>query len=126
MKYIRTKTGVYEVTEDLVINKFGHLAKKDDPFVTIAGVGEIVNQSDSIEELCDEFDWKWNKELFPYSTVCQHWRFAGLGDLKRSIREEQTYGHYLNEDYEVYGAIWTDKGLIYVAKMNWEGEFKLL
>ena len=26
----------------------------------------------------------------------------------------------------VYGAIWTDKGLIYVAKMNNKGEFKLL
>ena len=25
-----------------------------------------------------------------------------------------------------YGAIWTDKGLIYVAKMNKKGEFELL
>ena len=26
------------------------------------------------------------------------------------------------EEYEIYGAIWTDKGLIYVAKMNEKGE----
>ena len=27
---------------------------------------------------------------------------------------------------EIYGAIWTDKGLIYVAKMNDKGELELL
>ena len=26
----------------------------------------------------------------------------------------------------IYGAIWTDKGLIYVAKMNEKGELELL
>ena len=30
------------------------------------------------------------------------------------------------EDYDWYGAIWTDKGLIYVAKMNSNGELELL
>lgn len=29
-------------------------------------------------------------------------------------------------DTEIYGAIWTDKGLIYVAKMNENGELELL
>ena len=34
----------------------------------------------------------------------------------------------LNEEDDeiIYGAIWTDKGLIYVAKMNEEGELELL
>jgi hypothetical protein len=27
---------------------------------------------------------------------------------------------------KLYGAIWTDKGLIYVAKMNEKGELELL
>lgn len=27
---------------------------------------------------------------------------------------------------QIYGAIWTDKGLIYVAKMNDKGELELL
>ena len=28
--------------------------------------------------------------------------------------------------YNIYGAIWTDKGLIYVAKMNDKGDLELI
>jgi len=31
-----------------------------------------------------------------------------------------------DKDWTIYGAIWTDKGLIYVAKMNDKGEFELI
>lgn len=76
--------------------------------------------------MCDEFDWRWNEKEFPYSKVRQHSRYGGYGDLERAMKEEENYGKHLNHDYEIYGAIWTDKGLIYVAKMNEKGEFELL
>lgn len=118
MRYIRTKDGIFDnqlmdgiIPERISAQSFGI---------------EAVKYADTIEELCDEFCWKWNEKEFPYSTVRQHDRYSGYGDLKRAIREEENYGKYLNQDYEVYGAIWTDKGLIYVAKMNKKGELELL
>lgn len=33
---------------------------------------------------------------------------------------------YLKNDFSIYGAIWTDKGLIYMAKMNKKGDLRLL
>ena len=80
-------------------------------------IGEtIIKESDTIEELCDvivsikkhegtvvEFDilWSWLE-----------WR--------EELAEE------IVEGAEIYGAIFTDKGLIYVTKMNEKGEFELL
>ena len=71
---------------------------------------EVIKQADTLEELCDEF--------------------VGI----------DTQGHYIIhnddfikgariiplEDVKYFGAIWTDKGLIYVAKMNEKGELELL
>ena len=69
------------------------------------GVKDI-KEADTIEELCDEFVIKDVNEKYAY------------------IREERP--DILYQNCEIYGAIWTDKGLIYVAKMNEEGELELL
>lgn len=77
--------------------------------------GKILKQADTIEELCDGFitigkdDFKliWNK--YEYDEC-----FKGNVFPKDDIL------------IELYGAIWTDKGLIYVAKMNEKGELELL
>lgn len=119
MKYIRTKDGhlfPYQGKEKRYIYEERGEYKSS----------PILNRADTIEELCDEFFMQWNEKEFPYSTYRQHVRFAGWGDLIRDIRSEKNYGKYLNQDYEVFGAIWTDKGLIYVAKMNEKGELELL
>lgn len=63
-------------------------------------------QADTIEELCDEF-------------------------VIVSILTEQNFitkypKSYLHKGFNIYGAIWTGKGLIYVAKMNDKGELELL
>ena len=64
----------------------------------------IINQADTIEELCDEF------------VVEDKDEFAIFHNFKLA---KQTKGI-------IYGAIWTDKGLTYVAKMNSKGELELL
>ena len=65
---------------------------------------EIVKKADTIKELCDEF------------VVEDGDDFAIFHNLKLA---RQTKGI-------IYGAIWTDKGLKYVAKMNSNGELELL
>ncbi|MBO7715578.1 MAG: hypothetical protein J6S85_18590, partial [Methanobrevibacter sp.] len=78
-------------------------------------VKDIIDQADTIEELCDEFvvdvpnDRKFNREF----------------NLDK-CKEYQLYLKGQNIISEIYGAIWTDRGLIFVAKMNKEGELELL
>lgn len=70
----------------------------------------VIKQSDSIEELCDEFVFfdKDNKPHYKSQEGEIWWLGASL------------YTETLK------GAIFTDKGLIYVAKMNEKGELELL
>ena len=69
---------------------------------------DIIKKADTIEELCDEFVDIYENEKPDIS-------------LLSDIIYFESYKSHI-----VYGAIWTDKGLIYVAKMNDEGELELL
>ena len=66
-------------------------------------IGEPVAQADTIEELCDcySYDTETTKDL----AVARGWNIKGR---------------------EIFGCIRTNKGLIYVAKMNDKGELELL
>lgn len=66
----------------------------------------VLKQADTIEELCDEFVCFENKMTF-----------HNLETITSSCNLKHL---------TIYGAIWTDKGLIYVAKMNDKGELELL
>ena len=114
--FIRTEEEIYDTerTHDLEI-------KDNELYQTIAWLdrnpfllGTIVKQAETIEELCDEFVEestplmkpsirKYNKKLF----------INNIKDLSKYA-------------YKIYGAIWTPKGLIFVAKMNEKGEFELI
>lgn len=100
MKYIRTKDGIYEaVTQNLY---------KNDDLLYIDGYGleRVIAQANTIEELCDEFVVDFNGK-----------KIISALPFDRSLN----YG-----GDELFGAIWTDKGLIYVAKMNESGCLELL
>ena len=101
MKYVRTKNGISAMEEEII----ECVIKPNDIHFT---------QADSIEELCDVFivideDKKRNIYLKE-----DGWTFDMMQDLG------------MWSDRTCYGAIWTDKGLIYVAKMNEDGELELL
>ncbi len=66
---------------------------------------EIVKQADTVEELVDCYSYE--TETTTDLGVALGWKFA-------------------NQSRHIYGCIKTDKGLIYVAKMNDEGELELL
>ena len=119
MKYIRTKHNIYEIEGDYIDVTNRH-------YYVVAGgyrefeEKEIDKQADNIEDLCDEFvlvvPWlPGNPSLLgkPNHRISK----KGLAtSIKRAVK-----GHY-----SLYGAIWTAKGLKFVAKIYYKGEWGLL
>lgn len=104
MKYIRTKDGIFGV---ILISPLGfvRIDKRDGTYPDVFEK-DIIKQADTIEELCDEFVSVWDE----------------YHDVWATLNEAVC----LCSESDIYGAIWTDKGLIYVAKMNDKGELELL
>ena len=108
MKYIRTSDGaIYEMVNDNTIVFCGQEIK-----VTLTDSNHRI--ADSIEELCDEFVVI-QKDSKPYRPSLIY----GV-DIKKFYIENK------HNNCEVYGAIWTQLGLFYQAKMNEKGEWELL
>ena len=122
MKYIRTKDGRiakfgeqtdagYEKGTFEVHNKAGIVASHE-PI-------EVLKQADTIEELCDCL-------VLLNLTYSYPIQFGCTCDLQKEMKREILHCLSLDKDNKCFGAIWTDKGLIYVAKMNDKGELELL
>lgn len=110
MKYTRTKDGIYKYADYLGIHNGKRYALMDniqgDRITMCQEPEEIYKVADTIEELCDEFVIPAHiNKLYPFEVAKEHWQYRNC---------------------DVYGAIWTDKGLIYVAKINDKGELELL
>lgn len=106
--YVRTKDGVYVLSE-------AYWAGNKD---------EILNQSENLEELCDEFVF--NSDISNYvidKKFIEHTKEIILKIYKEN--DETDYVKAMHPKF--YGAIWVNgKGLIYVAKMNDKGELELI
>jgi len=114
-KYIRTKDRIFEVNENgETYNGYG--CKSKNGTVKIHKK-DIIKEADTIEELVDEFVIKHINNSNPY-VVDEYQKTEILKDRQKAFVE---YGVE-----EVKCAIWTDKGLIYVAKMNEKGELELI
>jgi len=112
MKYIRTKDG--------------QIMKHPHPNAQVFTCRyEIEKVADTIEELCDEFVFEDSDGHF----LCNFCEQTDL-DVGSKFDELKYWFNYSEkQQYKIrncYGAIWTDKGLIYVAKMNEKGELELL
>ena len=105
--YIRTKNGVYEVLSEY----------EPSEYTKIVYGSKVISQSENIEELCDEFV-VFDKEQ-PNGKLLY---YKGFENLKKEFIDFEKD----KEKVVVCGAIWTDKGLIYVAKMNDEGDLELI
>ena len=103
MKYIRTKDKVYEEL-DYISNARVKIEKE-----------YCLKSANAIEDLCDELVvvQKDFHDLLDANSHC-------LQTMKRycEINKIEVLG--------IYGAIWTEWGLKYVAKMNEKGELELL
>ena len=101
MKYVRTKDKIYENILCDVLPNLKRIECQD-----------IIKQADNPEDLCDEFVW--------VTPEGEHRIKPKTGDALWYLCCDYKQGH------QIYGAIWTDKGLIYVARMNDKGELELL
>ena len=156
MRYIRTKNGnIFEIVdyeqldentkenvrqpryvgledylnEKIFVKIYKNMPNPISQYQTIK-MFEILKQAETIEELCDEFVVE-NPEKDIHEKCCDLQDvFDWVNDQEipigiKSFDEERDLisGKH---DWNVYGAIWTPKGLIYVAKMNDQGELELL
>lgn len=111
--YIRTKDNIYKVESTL----------RDNSIVKGYNVGEmgfirkdqVINQSENIEELCDEF-------VGYFECFNRSYYFI----YKNSYDEVKSDVQTFSPNRSAYGAIWTSKGLIFVAKMNDKGDLELI
>ena len=125
MKYIRTKDelGIY-IEYD---GEYKDL-NKGTYFKTWRGVyiHEDWKVADTIEELCDEFILHYleckDKYNIPWATYEQR----GIWQKEKQHIISEIVKHPPYRKPILYGAIWTEKGLIYAAKMNDAGELELL
>ena len=137
-KYIRTKDGIttdklYEQALDICALTYENAQKSD---------LKVIDQADTIEELCDCFigvpDREWFDKKFiaikgvmffkkPFELEHMYFdkNFAGL-KFENQYGWEYTAQEWQDEHYFIMGCIETDKGLIYVTKMNGKGELELL
>ena len=109
MKYIRTKDDIFIANKNnvgaWVINAPYKIFDRD-----------IITKADTIEELCDEFVIRGE-----YSSYV-----ININELDKDCNGWTKEIGIPTGIVKCYGAIWTDKGLIYVAKMNNKGELELL
>ena len=118
MKYIRTKDEIYIQCK---LNGYeNYYCLKGNMNVSKLTDLDVIKQANTIEELGDRLVCFIQGEYNPY--ICS------VRDIEH-LRELEQFGGKIKTNliYEkIYLAIWTDKGLIYVAKMNEKGELELL
>ncbi len=127
-KYIVTKDRIYErMFPDCETQRISFDHKTIEPaYFTVdyewVAQKDVTKQADTVEELCDEYV-SINKESKNHSLI------EIEKDGNRYTRDKitgwiETLEKKLKR-FDIYGAIWTDKGLIHVAKMNEQGDLKL-
>lgn len=131
MKYIRTKDGriikIGEQTDVGYEKGIFEVHNKAGIVVSYEPI-EVLKETNTIEELCDEFIGVmengngahiWYDD--EYLSITGWETTEELSKLKYEYAKAN-----LSLNQILYGAIWTDKGLTYVAKLNKKGQWELL
>lgn len=105
MSYIRTKDSIYKVKTE---NEFTYDTTTGENIFK----SDVIKEKDDIEDLCDEFvcAYKENNIKITYP------------DLDWAIDKLKRYAGPTT----IYGAVWCEWGLKYVAKVNDKGELELI
>lgn len=106
MRYIRTPFRIVDTEkENCDIDSLGNLRLIDEDTESIT-LEKIIKESDDIEDLFDEIVVKY------YSKVEERYMYMHLG----SYNDLKHFFWYDDDEYYVYGSIYTDEGIIYAAK----------
>lgn len=114
MTYIRTKYGKVFDQES-----WKHEVEYIYPKADIASL--IQKESDNIEKLFDKI-----VHFYQFDGEQMEWEFASEHDLGLPDWKRQYAFHIKEHHLEVRGAIFTEWGMKYVAKLNENGEWELL
>ena len=111
MKYIRTEHNIFEVINetDIVYRVIGASREKNNVYSKSKCNTNVIKSSDHIEDLLDGFVVE--------NTNDGNWFFMDVSEFKN----EKEY--FVNYSYT--GFIKTNKGFIYVAKVNEQGKLEL-
>lgn len=114
-RYVRTKDRVFELSGawgffDVVNNKKAYETIQPPHFLEET---DIIKEADTIKDLCDGFYIDY-KPAFDQIGICKGFEYF----------KNQWY--HFEKKPNAYGFIKTDKGFIYVAKLNEQGELILL
>ena len=109
MKYIRTKGNV------MALKKYDEARNRATELGLTVSL-KIIKQADNIEELCDGL-------IVEEKDNTSNWFVMEMEEFKELDKEERLYRL---KDWSFNAFIKTDKGLIYVSKMNEKGELELI
>ena len=125
--YIRTKSNIYETESPFLDNNgkwVGYNIVEDDMAIILRS--QVIREADTIEELCDEFVLYYGDTM--QTSIPIPWATYERRDDNWQKHKEKLISELKKAEKKatVYGAIWTSKGLIYVAKMNSDGKLVLI
>lgn len=116
MRYIRTKDNVYETIGKEEPCRDGEIEVFCTGHNSVAK-SWIVTQANTIEDLCDGYVIEHPINAFRFFYDKEEMLKCLFNTCMRLFKVHEL---------KVFGCIKTDKGLIYIAKMNGEGELELL
>ena len=123
MRYILTEDRIIDLTEIAgycqIVDGYNEKGEKAFEYLDLnsKGMFKIIKDADTIEELCDELLLFANKKTRAIV-------FANPQNENDVDYLEEMAIKYA--DSVIFGAIYTEKGLIFVAKMNEKGDLELL
>lgn len=127
-RYIKTIYGVYDTTKGINDNKL------KDYFISakVIPYSDVIKESDNLEDLFDEFIAHWKKDDKEFGTNGTYWkdnnekpRYFQYNNLDVICSEISYFASSLDR-LDIYGALWTEKGLIYVAKLDKNNGWELI
>lgn len=117
MKFIKTKDGIYEVVDTYEVKYV--IGYTEDGFEISIYKENGITEANTLEELCDLYIDEETKTIFHKyngNKYVINWKTNLVYSFKDLVKVFPN----------VKGAIYTDKGLIYVTKLNEEGKSWLI
>ena len=109
-KFIRTKDTIFEVVEETdIVYRVKAKSNPNNIYAKSKCQTIVLEEANELKDLCDEFVVK-----------------IKTGYLITYYDKKLLTQDAIKNGADVYGAIWTNKGLIFVARMNNEGVLELL
>lgn len=127
MKYIKTENGVYEVINFMEnVDVYNVKTNHTELYSGLISYDSVIKEADNLESLFDLLvavnrkEWHITilKKAFEFEDKFTPVKNCSLKSMSGWIEFFNTW----YKDYDIYGAVWTPKGLKYIAKYNKEGE----